>query len=35
MNERGDVLIFVSGLHEINTLINALAGVGDSPRHDA
>ena len=27
VNERGDVLVFVSGLHEINILINALAGV--------
>lgn len=26
-NERGDVLIFVSGLQEINTLVNALSDV--------
>lgn len=26
-NERGDVLIFVSGLQEINTLVNALSEV--------
>ena len=27
VNERGDVLVFVSGLREINTLINALGNV--------
>ena len=27
VNERGDVLVFVSGLHEIKIIINALAGV--------
>lgn len=27
VNERGDVLIFVSGLKEINTIINAFGDV--------